>query len=133
MHTGVSAVGWIGWIGSQTGLQSHLLWMDEAPVSQSQFQLTIVPVYYRLPAIGQGTDQHNSYSKKKWALIISGALVLLTCLFNGYNFGPQERSTTGLAGSTLVSRHYSSSSWECLTVFSLTFMPTSPVMQLWFV
>ena len=70
--------------------------MDEALVSQSQFQLTIVPVRYTVPAMGQGTDQHNSYSKKKWALIIGGALVLLTCLFNTYNFGPQERDSSEL-------------------------------------
>ena len=33
--------------------------------------------------MGQGTGQRNSSSKKKWAIIIGGAFVLLTCLVNG--------------------------------------------------
>ena len=46
--------------------------------------------------MGQGTSQHNSCSKKKWAIIIGGAFVLLTCFFNGHNFGPQERDSSEL-------------------------------------
>ena len=46
--------------------------------------------------MGHGTSQHNNCSKKKWAIIIGGAFVLLTCLFNGYNFGPQERYSSEL-------------------------------------
>ena len=46
--------------------------------------------------MGQGTGQHNSCSKKKWTLIIGGALVLLIYLFNGHSFGPQERDSSEL-------------------------------------
>ena len=62
--------------------------------------------------MGQGTGQHISYSKKKWAVIIGGAFVLLTCLFNGYNFGPQERDSSELKNCLFPTSVSTSVDWK---------------------
>ena len=74
--------------------------------------------------MGQGIGQCNSCSKKKWAVIIGRAFVLLTCLFSGYNFGPQERDSSELTNCLFPTSVATPIDWKhgekCMVLPTLT-------------
>ena len=67
---------------------------------------------------GTGNRSTISCSKKKWAVIIGGAFVLLTCLFSGYKLWTTREGLISI--DSLVLKHLVSPVWDPFHPFQPT-------------